>query len=120
MGDESSDIPRIDKVTKPNSSDNGVTTETYHLNWENRDTWYWTEFAEPLSINAKANGATSSNVMPFFPQVCYLYCALLPLCKLANMMEIGLHFHLMTIKYKIIISILRLNTVRAKDVFIME
>lgn len=30
MGDESSDIPRIDKVTKPNSSDNGVTTETYH------------------------------------------------------------------------------------------
>lgn len=80
MGDESSNIPRIDKVTKPN--DNSITsTETYHLNWENRDTWYWTEFAEPLFINAKANGATSSNVMPFFPQVCYLYCALLPYCK---------------------------------------
>lgn len=80
MGDESSNISRIDKVTKPN--DNSITsTETYHLNWENRDTWYWTEFAEPLFINAKANGATSSNVMPFFPQVCYLYCALLPYCK---------------------------------------
>lgn len=80
MGDESSNITRIDKVTKPN--DNSITsTETYHLNWENRDTWYWTEFAEPLFINAKANGATSSNVMPFFPQVCYLYCALLPYCK---------------------------------------
>lgn len=80
MGDESSNIPRIDKVTKPN--DNSITsTETYHLNWENRDTWYWTEFAEPLSINAKKNGESDSDVMPFFPKICYLYCALLPYCK---------------------------------------
>ena len=80
MGDESSNIPRIDKVTKPN--DNSIiSTETYHLNWENRDTWYWTEFAEPLSINAKKNGESDSDVMPFFPKVCYLYCALLPYCK---------------------------------------
>ena len=54
------DIPRIDKVVKPSDDDDknkstSGTTETYHLNWDNRDTWYWTEFAEPLSINAKAN-----------------------------------------------------------------
>lgn len=75
------DIPRIDKVTKPNDDNPSLPPETYHLNWNNRDTWYWTEFAEPLSINAIANENTSSNVMPFFPQVCYLYCALLPYCK---------------------------------------
>ena len=76
------DIPRIDKVVKPNDDNkNESTTETYHLNWDNRDTWYWTEFAEPLSINAKKNGESGSDVMPFFPKVCYLYCALLPYCK---------------------------------------
>ena len=120
MGDESSDIPRIDKVTKPNSSDNGVTTETYHLNWENRDTWYWTEFAEPLSIKQKQMELL--HLMLCHSSLRYVIYIVLYFryVKLANMMEIGLHFHLMTIKYKIIISILRLNTVRAKDVFIME
>lgn len=81
------DIPRIDKVVKSSDDDDknkstSGTTETYHLNWDNRDTWYWTEFAEPLSINAKANNNGDINtIMSFFPQVCYLYCALLPYCK---------------------------------------
>ena len=80
-------IPRIDKVTKPKDEHNdkksssSTTEETFHLNWDNRDTWYWTEFAEPLSINAKANKTYSDDTMSFFPKVCYLYCALLPYCK---------------------------------------
>lgn len=86
MGDNGK-IPRIDAVTKPadskdgsSSSSNQTTKETYHLNWDNRDTWFWTEFAEPLAINAAANDKTNNDVS-FFARVCYLYMALLPLCK---------------------------------------
>lgn len=103
MGDNDK-IPRIDKVTKAqadkktreenkddstNKDDNSNKDEdkkpegeTYHLNWDNRDTWFFTEFGEPLSINTKANqGNLTDDMMAFFPKVCYLYCALLPYCK---------------------------------------
>lgn len=95
-------LPRIDDVVNPDSvsssgssgsSGSGKTAgktfkdhngkeqqgETYHLNWDNRDTWYYTEFAEPLAVNNTANGGNADN-MTFFPKVCYAYCSVLPLC----------------------------------------
>jgi murein DD-endopeptidase MepM/ murein hydrolase activator NlpD len=77
-------IPRIDQVVRTIKADNGNTTPstgTFGLNWDSRETWLWTDFAEPMSLNLQYIGAGSSSVMSFFPSVCYIYLELLKVAR---------------------------------------
>ena len=91
IGDETTNpkIPRIDKVVKPDpegsssssSSSTKPETVSFNLNWEQRESWLWTQFAEPMSINMKNIGAASTAALEFFPSVCYIYLELFKVAK---------------------------------------
>lgn len=81
-------IPRIDQVVRPvddttSSSSSTTTPVTFNLNWDSRETWMWTEFCEPMELNLKAASAMGlgSNVLSFFPSVCYMYLELMKVAR---------------------------------------
>ncbi len=78
MGDAANKIPRVDQVPHPDSIDDPKNPGKkkkidWGIQWDQRASWLWTDFAVPLSISVGGGGN-----MTLFPQVCYLYCAVLP------------------------------------------
>lgn len=80
------DVPPSDKKNQtgrqdrssddqPNEDGDGL-----NLNWEERSSWMWPDFAKRFIRRAKMINSSFTNV-DLFPRVCYLYCVVLPECQ---------------------------------------
>lgn len=84
MGDSAKQIPRVDQVLHPDEKKDDSNKPRpegdapspkklgWGIDWDNRGSWLWVDFAVPLWLNANKPS------MSLFPKVCYMYCAVLP------------------------------------------
>lgn len=91
-------IPRIDVPMKVKTNEdsggsggNKVEDDGVSINWNDKESWLWVDFARRYVQRAKMIDNNLQD-LDLFPRVCYLYCAILPECVNSRFDDVNMGF----------------------------